>query len=106
MARKLATRRPLWKNSKLTKAQKETFKKYPLVHVVWMDAFSPGGSWQYPQDYSAFINSESNLVSDVGHLVEANDNYIVLAARVSAEGVPGQVIKIPRTWAAITKIKI
>jgi hypothetical protein len=112
MAKKSETKKKQKKQSKHYKPNKQAYTlvkhnadKYPMVRVIWADAYSMPHGWRGLQEAKTLATGDQNLVADVGYLVEKTDNHIVLAARVSQDGDVGGLMKIPVTWAKITYLK-
>lgn len=75
--------------------KKKRFKapeKKKLVHIEWGDAWS-AGVWQEPEFGQKPL--KPSIINSIGWVVQANEDGVTLAARVSEEGHYGNVCFIP-----------
>lgn len=87
---------------------KDITKKYPLVRIVWEDAHSSAGGWRDANDVKDFIKDPNCIIHDVGYLIEKTKRHILITNRITNGDNNvcfGHLMKIPRTWCKIEKLK-
>ena len=89
---------------KVSDVQNEMCNRFPVVEVIWEDAHSTMG-WVPPEGVDDFVKADEGIVVDVGYLLEETEEHVLLATKISAGGQFGGLMKIPRTWCKITKIR-
>lgn len=74
------------------------------IYIEWCDSTHDAGDWKTAEECEEWARNSLWTVRQVGFIIEENDSYLVLAARVGCEGdesiepVYGQLQKIPKTW--------
>ncbi len=101
--KELAAKKKLLNIPGLTEGQKHIIDKFPIVHVIWEDAHSANG-WHGEKDIDGFAKSEEGIISEIGYLIKSTSKYIVLASKISPEGMFGGLMKIPKTWMSMVRI--
>jgi hypothetical protein len=87
--------------------KKLSIHKYPLVLVVWTDAYS-NSEWFSKAGLKEWCsNDEGWIVANVGWLIEKTKHQVVIASRYSPEKEEqfGNLQKIPRTWVKLYRLK-
>lgn len=70
--------------------------KYPLVYCIWSDIISSDSNWRDLDSAIQWVDDESGLVSQVGFMLEKNDEYLILLDSFFNEGdMVGSVTRIP-----------
>jgi len=82
--------------------------KYPLTFCEWEDIISTDTSWRDIDDAIHWVDSESGIVSQVGFMLENNDDYLILMDSFFNQGeTVGAITRIPKsTVKFIKKISI
>ncbi len=71
--------------------------KYPIVYCVWEDITSTSTDWRELDDAIQWMDAEDSLVSQVGFMIEKNDDYLVLMdSFFHIEDTIGSVTRIPK----------
>lgn len=77
--------------------------KYPLVLVVWHDAFALTNSWIEVSD----IDDEPCITHSVGFLIpDAKKDYVVLCQSFNSEDTIDSVLAIPNAMVKETKLLV
>ena len=66
-----------------------------LLYVEWEDVFTIP-EWTSLSRLEEICNQEPFTVNETGFLVAENKDYIVMATRLDGDGIPGDVVKIPK----------
>lgn len=74
----------------------ENIKAYPIVYCVWEDIVSTDTAWKSLDEAIDWVDSESGLVSQVGFMLEKNDEYLILMdSFFNNEDTIGAITRIP-----------
>lgn len=84
---------------------KNPSKHYPLVQIVWHDAYA-NANWMDGDEFQEWKKDPKSMqVHEVGWLIESDKHKYILAHRFcEANGQYGMFQMIPKTWAKITVI--
>ena len=75
-----------------------------LVHVVWVDAQTSGGSaWQDAEDMVEAMKSPAPLVHTVGFLMHDDGERIAICDTIQADGAAGGYVHL-LPWGMVTNL--
>lgn len=67
-----------------------------IVYVEWVDIVSTDGGWHTTEELDVWIESEPNIVHQIGFVYADTKDYLVLVDSFFDENVNGYAVKIPR----------
>lgn len=68
----------------------------PKVYVEWIDIVATDGGWHSAEELDEWIDTEPNVVHQIGFLYKETPEYVVLIDSYFTGDLKGYAVKIPK----------